>query len=190
MKIAALAVCLAVALFTPRMVIAQADLRIRSFSGQAGGNTTLLIPGGEAFFTMSIANAGPAQASNFVVTISVPSKTTPKDALIFVRGEPIPRPCTIGSVIQCTAPVAQVDDLAVAVGFVLTLANDYPWQQGLSATATVSSETLDPVPANNSSTANIAVAPPPTIPALSHFALALFACSLAAVGAVLAFPKV
>src|SRR5438552_3293816 len=70
----------------------------------------------------------------------------------------------------------------VGLVIVIDLATDYPWQNGLSATATVTSTPADPNMSNNSKTVNLAVEPPTAIPALDARSLALLIAMLAIAG--------
>jgi hypothetical protein len=93
--------------------------------------------------------------------------------------------CTVNNVanVTCTLP-----SLAVGPANPITLTFNAPptaTNTTLANTATVSSATNDPNPANNSSTSTIPLLPAGSIPAMSPLMLALLALSLCAIAIVI-----
>jgi uncharacterized protein DUF11 len=110
--------------------------------------------GTDATITLGVANQGTALAHNVVLMATLPSSLT------FAN---FPPPCARGDqVVTC-----RVDTLApgASVGFDFSVHAAVPGSFTLSTS--VSAEEIDPVPANNSGTASIAVPSPTTIANIS-----------------------
>ncbi len=163
--------------------LAQTDLSLLDFvGGSNGGNAgnIPIAPGGQALYGLVVWNPGPVPATNIVVVVTFPPKTTINNA------GPPPWSCSSAIVngnrtLTCTlASLASADTVGLVI--VIDLATDYPWQNGLSATATVTSTPADPNMSNNSKTVNLAVEPPTAIPALDTRSLTLLIAMLAVAG--------
>ena len=136
-------------------------------------------PGSVAEYGFLVFNSGPSAALGVVVTITLPVGITiaplsPGCSSSLVAGHPTVT-CTQASL---AAGGSYAEDIIVG------LANDYPWQNGLTATASVTSSTPDPVSSNNSVTDHLVVDPPVWIPALDPRVLAVLIAVLALVGVV------
>ena len=122
-------------------------------------------------YTIVVTNHGPAAASNVVMTDVLPANATLTSAMT-TQGS-----CAGASTVICTVGTLSPNGSAT-----ITLAVTFPSTTGtISNTATVASDTPDPNPGNNFSTATLAAAT--AIPALSPLAFALlgFALALAAI---------
>jgi uncharacterized repeat protein (TIGR01451 family) len=134
-------------------------------------STVTAFGGNPITYTLSVSNLGTSPANSVSVVDTLPAGST------FVSASGTGWTCNnVAGVVTCTVPTlpagaAPVINLtinapAVAVGG--TLVN----------TATVSSTTTDPNPANNSSTKSVSILPGNQIPALNVWALGLLAAAL------------
>ncbi|HYH10201.1 MAG TPA: hypothetical protein VEK11_24345 [Thermoanaerobaculia bacterium] len=141
------------------------DLRITKVA-----NGTTLNAGGPAMFTIDVINDGPATALNTTVTDVLPAGTT------FVSATSTQGTCTGTATVTCT-----VGTLAPGGTATITLIVTLPPTPALIAnTATVSATNAESNPANNTSTAEIMLAPGATgIPTLSPWMLAALALGIA-----------
>jgi uncharacterized repeat protein (TIGR01451 family) len=120
-------------------------------------------------YTIVATNAGAVDAANTVVTDVLPAGTT------FTSASSTQGSCAGTTTVTCT-----IGTLAGGTSATITLVLAAPGTVGpVTNTATVSIANTDPNPANNASSATVLVGA--TIPALSPFALMLFAMALAAV---------
>lgn len=173
--------------------IAQADLSLTFVGGPNGsgcggggggcGGTIPIAPGGQALYELIVRNNGPVAAANIVVTITFPPKIS-----INPPAPSTPLSCSSSVVngnptLTCTQMTLASGDTS-AIAILINLASDYPWQNGLSATASVTSSPSDPNMSNNSVTVNLAVEPPTAIPLLDGRSLMLLVAMLAIVGLV------
>jgi len=172
---------------------AQADLSLTFVGGPNGvgcagvgsgcGGNIPIAPGGQAVYELTVVNNGPASADGVIVTATFPPGTSiagPGSLPIFGCSSSIVAGSPTVTCTQASLPIG--GSIAVAIG--INLAPDYPWQDGLAATATVTSSTPDPVSANDTVTENLVVQAPLTTPALDPRALAVLIVALAFVGSV------
>jgi uncharacterized repeat protein (TIGR01451 family)/fimbrial isopeptide formation D2 family protein/LPXTG-motif cell wall-anchored protein len=128
-------------------VTAKADLAISKTL-----SSPQLIAGGQASYSLSVGNTGPSAAAG-PITVSDP---LPAGASFVSAGgtgwtcDPIPAG-TVGATLHCTLP-GPLAVGATPAAIVLTVGIPSGQTSAVSNTATVSSPTTDPVPANNSST--------------------------------------
>jgi len=128
--------------------------------------------GGQFSYTITVANAGPDQATNVVVTDELPA------GLTFVSATPSQGSCAGTTTVTCT-----LGTLNSGAGATITLTVQAPGSPTtLLNTATVIASQSDPDTTNNSSTVSVAVALP--IPTLSETMLMLVAGLIAAIGAI------
>ena len=167
--------------------LAQADLSL-IFSGgpevfgcvDTCGPGIPIAPGSVAEYGFLVFNSGPAAALGVVLTITFPVGITiaphlsPGCSSSLVAGNPT---------VKCTQ-ASLASGGSYAGDIVVGLANNYPWQNGLTATASVTSSTPDPVSSNNSVTDHLVVDPPVWIPAMDPRVLAALIAVLALVGVV------
>jgi uncharacterized repeat protein (TIGR01451 family) len=122
-------------------------------------------------FTLAVTNNGPSSASTVSVTDTLPAGST------FVSASGTGWTCNnVAGTVTCTVPT-----LPVGAAPVINLTFNAPpvvTPGTLSNTATVSSATTDPTPANNSSTKTVPIFPAGQIPALSSWMLGLLAAAL------------
>ena len=144
-----------------------ADVSITKSAG-----STVVGPGGNVTYTITVTNAGPAAASSVAVTDNIPAGTT------FVSATPSQGTCSGTSTVTCG-----LGTIANGGNATITLTITAPMTPGtFMNTATVSSAN-DTTAANNSSTANATVVAAATgAPTLSPEMLALLALVLAALG--------
>jgi len=152
-----------------------------SASTTVGANADLsVVKSGPAFtasstnvnYTVNVTNSGPSNASTVTLTETVPANMT------FVSVNQTSGPvfnCTGTGPIVCTIATLNAGTSA-SFHFVFFVAASAPSGTNTSNTATISSATLDPNPANNTSTVNTTIGE--GIPALSDFMLALLALTL------------
>ena len=133
--------------------------------------TTTAFGGFPITYTLSVSNLGPSQASNVSVSDTLPAGST------FVSASGTGWTCNnVANVVTCTLPT-----LAVGAANPISLAFNAPpvaVAGTLSNTATISSASSDPAPANNSSTKTVAILPGSNIPALSTWMLMMLAAVL------------
>ncbi|HXH90900.1 MAG TPA: hypothetical protein VNN25_04905 [Thermoanaerobaculia bacterium] len=169
--------------------MAQADLSL-TFSGGpefigtvgvgTGGPARPVAPGSVAEYGFLVFNSGPAAALGVVVTITFP---------VGITIAPLNSPGCSSSLVAGN-PTVTCSQASLASGgsyagdIVVGLANNYPWQNGLTATASVTSSTPDPLSSNNSVTDHLVVDPPVWIPAMDTRVLAALIAVLALVGVV------
>jgi uncharacterized protein DUF11 len=161
----------------------QADLAMQ-FAGSAAigsAGLTQLSPGGVATFRAQVTNLGPLVGQSLVITLAFPLKTTlfgPIDVFTHGDGSCTSATTAMNLEVTCTqTTLAAADQLVVDLQIRLDL--DYPWQNGLTAIATVSSAN-DPFAANNQGTKTLAVAAPTTVPILGDVArVGLLLCLVA-----------
>jgi uncharacterized repeat protein (TIGR01451 family) len=128
--------------------------------------------GGTLTYTIVVANAGPAFASNVVVTDLLPTGTT------FVSATPSQGSCSGITPVTCN-----LGTLGKSTSATITLSLTLPSTSGpVSNTASVTTANPDPNPANNSSTSTITVIPAANIPATSPMVLLLLAFALCVAG--------
>lgn len=122
-------------------------------------------------FTLAVTNNGPSTASTVSVVDTLPAGST------FVSASGTGWVCNnVAGTVTCT-----VASLPVGAAPVINLTFNAPpvvTAGTLSNTATVSSATNDPTPANNSSTKTVPIFPAGQIPALSTWMLGLLAAAL------------
>ncbi len=122
-------------------------------------------------FTLAVTNNGPSSASTVSVSDTLPAGST------FVSASGTGWTCNnVAGTVTCTVPT-----LPVGAAPVINLTFNAPpvvTPGTLSNTATVSSATTDPTPANNSSTKTVPIFPAGQIPALSTWMLGLLAAAL------------
>jgi large repetitive protein len=112
-----------------------ADLSVSMQASKASA-----VVGSTVVFTATITNGGPVTAANVMATFTVPSGT---------RVTSLPSGCTSGSQVVCTiASLASGAAQGIDIGFTL----DSPGTKGSSVTVTA--DTADPDPSNNSATAS------------------------------------
>ncbi len=100
------------------------------------------VPGQPMTYTISVVNVGPSDAQAVVLIDALPAGFTP------ITISPTPTCALAGSDLTCNlATLAAQDDLVVTVFGITSAAST-----GFTNTATVSSSTTDPVPANNTDT--------------------------------------
>jgi uncharacterized repeat protein (TIGR01451 family) len=127
-------------------------------------------------YTLAVSNAGPSPASSLSVTDVLPAGTT------FVSASGPGWTCNnVAGTVTCTLPT-----LNSGANSSIALTVTAPAAGGMiSNTATVSSATTDPNPANNTSTVVVNIAPASAIPTLSGWMLIMMAAALATVGFLL-----
>jgi uncharacterized repeat protein (TIGR01451 family) len=150
---------------TTTVVPPSADVRIvKTGSAEGAGNETVIT------YTIVVTNAGPDAATNVVVTDVLPATAT------FQSATP-----TQGSCAGTTTVTCSLGTLASGGSATITLVVRVPvTRDPVSNTASVTSDTADPVPGNNSSTVEVAAAA--AIPTLSSLTFALLGILLGAVG--------
>jgi uncharacterized repeat protein (TIGR01451 family) len=151
---------------------ALADLLITKTANQASA-----FGGFPVSYTLQVNNLGPGSASTVSVSDTLPVGST--GGVATGTGWTCN---TVAGVVTCTIPT-----LAVGAATPITLTFNAPpvvTPGTLSNTATVSSATSDPTPANNSSTSTIPIAPGGSAPALGTWMLMLLAVTLATVAMV------
>jgi uncharacterized repeat protein (TIGR01451 family) len=161
---------LATLLAFPSNAFAQADLRLvfgNANGGGCGQNCNPPAPGvytgGISSYGALIENAGPNPASAVVLTITLPPQvvigpiTAHNVNCNVAQG-------VVSATITCTAASLPVAVAAASVSFGARLSETYPYQNGLTATATLTSATADPSPGDNSAIDTVPVYPAP-IPA-------------------------
>ena len=122
-------------------------------------------------YTLAVTNNGPSTANTVSVSDTLPAGST------FVSASGTGWVCNnVAGVVTCT-----VASLPLGAAPVISLTFNAPpvvTAGTLSNTATVSSATTDPTPANNSSTSTVPIFPGNQIPALSTWMLGLLAAAL------------
>jgi uncharacterized repeat protein (TIGR01451 family) len=122
-------------------------------------------------YTLAVTNNGPSSANTVSVVDTLPAGST------FVSASGTGWTCNnVAGTVTCTVP-----SLPVGAAPVISLTFNAPPVASagtLSNTATVSSATTDPTPANNSSTSTVPIFPAGQIPALSSWMLGLLAAAL------------
>ncbi|MBV9493390.1 MAG: TIGR03118 family protein, partial [Acidobacteria bacterium] len=142
-----------------------------SITKTAGGG--FVMPGTNYAYTITVANSGPNTATNVVVSDTLPAGVT------YVSAVPSQGSCAGTTVVTCT--LGSINSNANAT---ITLTVTSPAVPGqVSNTATVTTSATDPDLSNNSSTSNVQVGDPLTIPTLSETMLLMLALLLAVVGA-------
>jgi len=180
-----------VLLSLPVSALAQADLTLEFIgssdasgcgSGPCGPGPYTVTPGGVAVYYVNVTNLGPNPASNVVATLTFPPHTS------IIRVLPLLGSAACSSSLAGSNPVITCTQGSLASGgsfsvhILLGLDTDYPWQDGLSASASVTSATPDPVSSNNSATVSLYVAPPAgaaVAPTLDLWAVTLLIAVLA-----------
>jgi uncharacterized repeat protein (TIGR01451 family) len=156
--------------FTTTVAVAVSDLSISKTAGAGPFGT-----GNPVAYTIAVANAGPDAATGIVVTDVLPAGTT------FSSATPSQGSCIGTTTVTCT-----LGTLASGASATIALTVTLPPNAGpVSNTATVTSATADPNPANNSSTATINVIVAATIPTLSPLVLLMLALALGMAGLIL-----
>jgi uncharacterized repeat protein (TIGR01451 family) len=157
------------ATFTTTVSVSLADLSIVKSAGVGPFGT-----GNPLTYAITVANAGPSPATNVVVTDVLPAGTT------FTSATPSQGSCSGTTTVTCT-----LGTLASGGSATIALNVTLPAAVGpVSNTATVTSASVDPNPANNTSTAVINVIVAASIPALSPIALLLLALALTTAGVI------
>lgn len=125
-------------------------------------------------YTIAVSNLGPGQASSVVVTDTLPAGSS------FVGASGAGWTCgAVAGVVTCSIP-----SLAIGAASPITLTIIAPpvaTAGTLSNTAAVSANSIDPAPANNTSTSTVPIQPSANIPAISALMLMLLAAALGAV---------
>jgi len=165
--------------------LAQADLSLTFVGGSNGGNAgnIPIAPGGQALYELIVRNNGPVTAANIVVMVTFPPKVSINPAAV---GTPFSCSSSVvngNPTLTCTENTLAVADTS-ALAILINLASDYPWQNGLSATASVTSSPADPTMSNNTVTVNLVVDAPTAIPALDSRSLMLLIAMLLVAGLV------
>jgi uncharacterized repeat protein (TIGR01451 family) len=125
-------------------------------------------------YTIAVTNAGPGSATATTVTDVLPAGTT------FVSATPSQGSCSGTTTVTCN-----LGTLANAASATIALTITLPSTAGpVANTASVTTTSLDPNPANNSSTSTITVIPAANIPAMSPLLLLLLAFALCLAGFV------
>jgi uncharacterized repeat protein (TIGR01451 family) len=112
-------------------------------------------PGSVAEYGFLVLNNGPSAALGVVVTVTFPAGTTIAPLVVGCASSRVAGNPTV----TCTQSSLAAGG-SFAGDIIIGLANDYPWQNGLTATASVTSSTPDPVSSNNSVTDHLVVQPP------------------------------
>jgi uncharacterized repeat protein (TIGR01451 family) len=151
---------------TITVAAASADLSItKTGPATAGSNSDIT-------YTISVSNAGPNSASSVVVSDVLPA------GLTFVSATPSQGSCSGTTTVTCS-----LGTMNLSASATISLVAHTPINfSSFSNTATVSSATADPTPANNTSTAS--TAPAATIPTLSTLGIGLLTLLLAGFGVV------
>jgi len=157
-------------------VAANADLSVTK-----SGPSTPTVIGFDIVYTINAANNGPSDAFNVSLTDTLPPNTT---FASFMQNSGPAFNCTTGATITCTLPTFTNGATAA---FTLTVHNANTAATTVTNTATISSSTSDPNPANNTSSAPVTVLA--QIPLLSPSMLLLLALALSA-GAWTALRKI
>jgi trimeric autotransporter adhesin len=150
---AVVAICLA----TPASTLAQADLSLTFSGGPNGSNcpgsgpcggSLPIAPGGQALFGLIVSNNGPGAASGIIVTV-----TFPPDVVINTPTSisPLTGSSSVvgGNPTLTCVQAGMVSGGSSTVAVVMNLDPDYPWENGLSAAASVAATSVDPVSSNN-----------------------------------------
>ncbi|MEO8035849.1 MAG: DUF11 domain-containing protein, partial [Acidobacteriota bacterium] len=124
-------------------------------------------------YTLAISNAGPTAAGGVSVADVLPAGVT------FVSSTPSQGSCSGTTTVVCTLGTLAASGTA---SIALVVQAGSTSGSAISNTATVSSGTADPNPANNSSTTGVTVVD--SIPTLSPLGMALLALALGAAGAL------
>jgi uncharacterized repeat protein (TIGR01451 family) len=151
-------------------VVASADLSISKTT-----STATAFGGNPISYTIAVTNNGPTPATSVSVTDTLQAGAT------FVSATGTGWTCNaVANVVTCTTPTLNV---GAAPPITLTInapATNSPTT--LVNTATVSSATPDPVPANNSSTSTTPLQPASAIPTVSGWMMILIAMALVTTG--------
>ncbi|MCU1246240.1 MAG: hypothetical protein JWN02_2150 [Acidobacteria bacterium] len=151
-------------------VVASADLSITKTT-----STATAFGGNPISYTIAVTNNGPTPATSVSVTDTLQAGAT------FVGATGTGWTCNaVASVVTCTTPT-----LVVGAAPAITLTINAPATNSPSTlvnTATVSSATPDPVPANNSSTSTTPLQPASAIPTVSGWMMILIAMALVTTG--------
>jgi uncharacterized repeat protein (TIGR01451 family) len=133
-------------------------------------SASAVAPGGQITYTITPRNNGPATATGVSVSDSIPAGTTFVSAV-----------SSQGSCVGTTTVICTVGSLAPSGTATITLIVTAPSTTGLvTNSASVASTSSDPVSANNTATADVAVVS--NVPTLSPLLLALLGLVLAAIG--------
>jgi uncharacterized repeat protein (TIGR01451 family) len=174
------------------VALGQADLRL-VFSNTNGGGcgapcggvSTAVYAGGVSSYAAELENAGPNTASNVTLTVTLPPTVTVDQITAYNLTCSVSQ--TIASTtVTCTAPSMPMALAAGAVAFVAHLPQNYPYQNGITASATLTATTADPHPADNAVTETLPVLPP-QIPVAGTLMLAILVCVLGSVGVLRSF---
>ena len=152
----------------PTTVVASADLSVVK-----QGPATPTAIGFDIVYTINAANNGPTDAFNVSLTDTLPPNTT---FASFTQNSGPAFNCTTGATITCTIPTFANGATA---SFTLIVHNTATTATTVTNTATISSGTNDPNPANNTSNAPVTVLA--QIPLLSPSMLLLLALALSIV---------
>jgi uncharacterized repeat protein (TIGR01451 family) len=150
--------------FVTAVVLLPADLSIAKTADR-----DYAVVGSNVTYTIVVSNAGPGEATDVVVTDTLPAGTT------LVSSSP---GCAGTTTVTCS-----LGTLAPNATATITLVVMMPSTPGpVSNTATVDTSSTDPTPANDASTATVnAVAQAPAVPSLSPIGLLALALSLGSV---------
>ena len=149
-------------------VITRADLMVTKLEFPH----PLLISSEDLHYTITVTNAGPSNAKNFVLSDPIPTHTTFRSLTSPAGFSCSTPPVGNTGLISCTHPSLPLGTYAFSA--VVQLDQDTLRGTTISDTATVTSDTIDPALANNTATANALFAV--LAPALSG--VALLACGL------------
>jgi hypothetical protein len=178
-----------------KAALAQADVKIVEFSGGSDGigcgdgacgpGAYTVTPGGHAVFYLQVMNSGPSLATNVIATVTFPPHAI-IDHITSLLGAASCSSSFVGTnpVVTCTQ-ASMGPNALFSLGIGLNLNADYPWQGGLSVSAVVVSDAIDPVVSNNNAGVNVYVAPPAgaaAAPVLDNWSVMCFAALLALVG--------
>jgi uncharacterized repeat protein (TIGR01451 family) len=105
-----------------------------------------VIAGTELTYTAVVTNGGPSDATGVVLTLPTPANTS------FVSGSVSGGGTCAGSPVVCTVTGSMLPNASRTVSIVMLVAASAPEDSTISATASLTATSPDPVPGNNSAT--------------------------------------